>query len=158
MQINDVKWVGHPAQIVLAKERMIEKKSYKEFMEGYPYRMAANPQLRRVKDEIWQYYADNYPDSIQKDNEGGKWTLAEVDAELAAPIRARYNIQQGAPGAQPGAPGAQPGAPGAPVPGGGKGKSRRNGKSKKSKKSKKGKQSRKARKTRIKSNRRRGPR
>ena len=32
-------------QIVLAKERMIEKKSYKEFMEGYPYRMAANPQL-----------------------------------------------------------------------------------------------------------------
>ena len=151
MQINDVKWVGHPAQIVLAKERMIEKKSYKEFMEGYPYRMAANPQLRRVKDEIWQYYADNYPDSIQKDNEGGKWTLAEVDAELAAPIRARYNIQQGAPGAQPG-------APGAPVPGGGKGKSRRNGKSKKSKKSKKGKQSRKARKTRIKSNRRRGPR
>jgi len=145
MEIETIRWVGMAGPIELAKQRMREKDSYKAFMLDYPYGMAADPQIRRVKEDIWQYYAEKYPDSIWKDNERvEKWTLAEFDQKLLDAKRSLFNIP----------PGAQP----APVPGGGKGKSRRNRKSKKSKKSKKGKQSRKARKTRIKSNRRRGPR
>lgn len=65
MHIDDIKWVhATKEQIRIAKNRLKEKNSYKEFMTGYPFMKGLNPQISSVKQNIWDYYAANYPDSI----------------------------------------------------------------------------------------------
>jgi len=85
MHIDDIKWVyATEAQIKIATDILKEKNSYKEFMTDYPFRKGANPTIPSVKQNIWDYYAANYPYSIHKDNAGGKWTLSDVDEQVTA--------------------------------------------------------------------------
>ena len=167
MTTPEIKWVGTPKQLKLVDDRLNEKNSYKEFMEDYP--IGVLPKHLHKKLEIWKYYAAKYPGSIEKYNEGGKWTLQDVDeqikiaekdkqAERSRKEAADYALDQAREAAsreeqyenaiKAGTPSSrlEPWENNKKYVGGGKPKSRRNRKSKKSKKSKKGKKSKKSKK------------